>query len=104
MCKKATRWLLPLLLLTLAVMMAATAQAEPDVKKQLPMKGSRFLARPAGFDFACGRSPFAALTAHRAVIHHRSVRIPWTQKTTPHEGESFFWRAPRDSNPRPFDS
>ncbi len=32
MCKKATRWLLPLLLLTLAVMMAATAQAEPDVK------------------------------------------------------------------------
>ena len=28
-----------------------------------------------GFDFACGRSAFAALTPRRGVIHCRSVRI-----------------------------
>ena len=33
-------------------------------------------AERVGFDFACGRRPFAALTPHWGVIHYRSVRIP----------------------------
>ena len=53
-----------------------------------------------GFAFACGRSPVAALTAHWAVIHSRSVRIPSCQMKSSPKGEPFIWRRRWDSNPR----
>ena len=65
-----------------------------------------FLAEAEGFVLACGLGPVADLTAHRAVIHHRShVRIPfgasfYKKNNEWHKPLVIFWRRQRDSNPR----
>ena len=69
-----------------------------QVKRKAIHKGwLSFLARPAGFDFACGRSPFAALRLHWSLIHYRSVLIPlWCKKKESHpQGMTFLFGAPR---------
>ncbi|MBQ9783132.1 MAG: hypothetical protein IJW44_01270, partial [Clostridia bacterium] len=60
-----------------------------------------FLARRKGFGLACGLGHFAALTAHRAVIHYRSAfeSLPsWeAKKQAMQKHHLLFWHAVRDS-------
>ena len=52
----------------------------------IPSGSTERIVQAVGFDFACGQTPFAALTPHWGVIHCRSVRISHAKIKAPARG------------------